>query len=130
MDEINIEIGNRLRDFRKRANLSQQEAGKRLHMTGQALANYENGKRSVSSAMILKCSKLYNVPVSKILGAPDDSKIGEEFWNNLVRSNAETEEKHRKDFEVHIVGDIPKNVYNEIMNFISYIKFKYGYPKK
>ena len=127
---IQIEIGKRLRKLRKQANLSQQEVGKKLNLTSQAIANYENGKRDISSSMLLKFSKIYNVPISKLVGAPVNSNIPESFWNELYESNERLEEKLSKDFEVHIVGDIPEDAYNEIMEFIKYIKHKYGYPKK
>jgi len=125
-----VEIGKKLRDLRKQANLSQQEVGKKLNLTSQAIANYENGKRDISSSMLLKFSKIYNIPVSKLIGVPIDSSIPDSFWNELYEGNAKLEEKYSKDFEIHIVGNISKEAYNEIIDFIKYIKHKYGYPKK
>lgn len=130
MNKLQIELGNNLRRYRKEAKLSQSEVGKKLNLTSQAVANYENGKRDVSSSMLLKFAELYNIPVARILGAPENDKLPDSFWQNLIEKNAELDEKLNKDFDIHIVGNIPQSAYNEIMSFIDYIKYKYGYPKK
>lgn len=130
MSNIQIEIGNKLREYRKQAKLSQNEVGKQLNMTSQAVANYENGKRDVSSSMLLKFAKLYNVSVSSILNIPKDANLDESYWQETLSSFAELEERLSKDFEIHVTGNISQSAYNELMSFVDYIKYKYGYPKK
>lgn len=130
IDNLQIEMGNTLREFRKQAKLSQSEVGKRLNLTSQAVANYENGKRDISSSMLLKFAELYNVPVARILGVPQNSEMPDSYWQETLSSFAELEERLNKDFEIHISGNISQSAYNELMSFVDYIKYKYGYPKK
>lgn len=69
------DIGKRIREFRKKRELSMRELGRAIGVSEQAISQYELGKRPVTSDTIRKICKTLNVPVEKLfLG--DDS-----FWN-------------------------------------------------
>jgi len=128
--KLRIYLGNNLRAIRKRLRLSQREVGERLHITSQAIANYENGKRDITSSMLLQFANVYGVLIDEIIGNPDNSSLPPKFWDNFIRDNAKLEERLNNDFDVHIVGNVPQSLQDELFNFVTYLKHKYGYPKK
>lgn len=129
MDIVQSKWGKNLKELRKQAKLSQSEVGKKLNLTSQAVANYENGKRDISSSMLLKFAELYNVPVSKILGVSSDY-LPDSYWEETLTQISKTDEHFTNDFEVQILGNISKSAYTEVMCFVDYIKYKYGHTKK
>lgn len=122
------EIGIFLKTLRKQHGYSQEEVGSKLNLTSQAISNYEKGKRQIPINLINEFSKLYNVPVLAIMGADKDEKISK-VYDKIVKINNDMEERLNNDFEVHVVGNVPDELFKELCSFVSYLKSKYGYPK-
>lgn len=60
-------VGNRLRDARVMAGLSQDQAAKKMDLNRPAISEIESGKRKVSAEEIIQFSELYKVNKSWLL---------------------------------------------------------------
>lgn len=66
-----------LRDLRKEAELTQAELAKRLYISRQTLAGYENGKRNpdlISASLMAKVLDVTLDELVEILSEPKDTK--------------------------------------------------------
>ncbi|MBQ6998512.1 MAG: helix-turn-helix transcriptional regulator [Clostridia bacterium] len=61
-----------LKELRKQRNLTQVKVSMDLHISREALANYENGKRQPSFDVLNKLSEYFNVSIEYLIN-------GEEF---------------------------------------------------
>lgn len=59
---------NKLKELRLERDLSQEEVGKVIGISGQALGLYENGKRDIPTKNLIKLANFYNVSADYILG--------------------------------------------------------------
>lgn len=62
---------NRLKELRIERELSQEEVGKIIGISGQALGLYENGRRDIPTKNLIKLANLYNVSADYILCKTD-----------------------------------------------------------
>ena len=69
-DTLNL----KLQELRKKNNLSQAEVAEYLHVSRQAISQWENGKASPDIENIKKMCKLYNVSVGDLLGLDKEEK--------------------------------------------------------
>jgi transcriptional regulator with XRE-family HTH domain len=53
--------------IRKQRNLNQQKGAMDLHISGEALSYYENGKREPSLALLVVLSKYFNVSINYLI---------------------------------------------------------------
>ncbi len=67
------DLGDRLRRFRKRAGMSQDDVAIYLNLSRSAYTYYETGKSEPSLQSIVTLAKLYNVTTDEIL-IPKKSK--------------------------------------------------------
>lgn len=56
-----------LRYLRKQNNMTQEELGKLLHLSINAISNYETGKQEPSLSTLIKISKIFNMSVDELL---------------------------------------------------------------
>lgn len=63
-------IGEKLKTLRQSAGLTQQSVAESLHMTRQAISNYENNKTQPDYETLAGLAKLYGTDVAEILGEP------------------------------------------------------------
>ena len=75
------DVGQRIREWRLRRELSQAEVARLSGITQASLSNYENGKRDLPLTTLLGVSKALNVSVGDLLDLPDviivrDSVLG------------------------------------------------------
>ena len=75
------EVGQRIREWRGRRELSQFEVARTAGITQASLSNYENGKRDLPLSTLLSLSRSLNVSVGDLLDLPDviivrDSVLG------------------------------------------------------
>lgn len=68
-DEVEMVIGSRLREARKRQNLSQEELGKLLGLSKAAISLYENEKRNPNLETIIEMIYILGVSSDYLLGA-------------------------------------------------------------
>lgn len=58
----------RLRDLREDRDLTQEQLVKILHMHKTTYTNYEQGKREIPFALVIRLAKFYNVSTDYIAG--------------------------------------------------------------
>lgn len=80
-----MNIGDKLRDLRIKANLSRKEAANKLGIAHQTLGHWETSRTEPSSENIIKLAKIYNTSVSEIYGekVPETNEI-DKFIGNLI----------------------------------------------
>lgn len=69
-DNLNL----KLQELRKKNNLSQAEVAEYLHVSRQAISQWENGKASPDIENIKKMCKLYHTSVGDLLGLETEKK--------------------------------------------------------
>jgi transcriptional regulator with XRE-family HTH domain len=74
-------VGQRIREWRLRRELSQADVARRAGITQASLSNYENGKRDMPLSTVLGVTGALNVSLGDVLDVPDvivvrDSTLG------------------------------------------------------
>jgi len=64
---MNIEIANRLLEFRKQNNLSQEELAEKIGISRQAVSKWECAESSPDLDNLIELAKLYNVTLDELL---------------------------------------------------------------
>lgn len=89
------EIGKLIRAERKKNNLSQEELGEELKITGKQISNYEHGKPMPPMEVLLKICEIFDCELGYILGEKDYSQgtklktiISDEIGLNIKAINA------------------------------------------
>lgn len=59
---------NKLKELRKQIGITQQAVAKKLHISRQALSFYENEKRAMPPAIMLRIADYYNVSLDELFG--------------------------------------------------------------
>lgn len=62
-----VRVGNKITEYRKSANMTQDELADLLFVTRQALSKWENGKGVPSADTLLALCKIFNVSFEEIL---------------------------------------------------------------
>lgn len=65
--DITVRFGERLRDFRRRAGLSQEEFAEKCDLDRTYVSGIERGKRNVALRNIEAIAKALSVPISEIM---------------------------------------------------------------
>lgn len=63
-----------LREIRKQKGYSQVKVSLDLHISREAISNYENGKRNPDVEMLLKFSDYYNVSIDYLIRGEEFTK--------------------------------------------------------
>src|SRR5215216_6542525 len=79
-DQIDLEVGRRIRIQRKNLKLSQTALADQLGITFQQVQKYENGKNRISAGRLSVIARILQVPITTLLGA-DDGHIGKSRKN-------------------------------------------------
>lgn len=98
----------RLKELRKGKNLSQEELGEIMNISGRTISYFEAGERTPSPEVLIKLADIFNVSVDYLLG------------RTSLRLN-DTEQI------LLLVKDLPEQAINEIKDHIKYIRHKYEY---
>ena len=64
---LNVVIGERLKDARKKAKLTQSKLAKKLNISFQQIGKYEKGENGLNAIRILQISNILNLPKSYLL---------------------------------------------------------------
>lgn len=123
---MTIELANRLIEFRRKHNLSQEQLADKLHVSRQTISKWERSESSPDTDNLIELAKLYNIPLDDLLNCTKDvdsvlkegvtsfqrtySSDNEKFTTqeeDNLNSNAESSSKDEKnktfkDGEVHV----------------------------
>ncbi|MFN7365396.1 MAG: response regulator [Alphaproteobacteria bacterium] len=72
---INSQIGKKLKHYRKKRNMTLEEASKQMGVSHQTLFKYEQGDTKISSEALYKLSKIYTVPIEHFFSQVDDDSV-------------------------------------------------------
>ena len=61
-----MNIGERIKLFRKRANLTQKELGEKLNVTGTTITRYEKNLRTPDILTLKKIAEVFNISLNRI----------------------------------------------------------------
>ncbi len=89
-DNMNIDkIGNFIKALRIENNLSQNDLSEMIHVTRQAISNWENGKALPDSYILIELSNIFGVSINEILSGEknDNNSNLEEIALTLVDEN-------------------------------------------
>jgi transcriptional regulator with XRE-family HTH domain len=74
-DHIDLEVGQRIRIYRKTRGLSQTALADQLGVTFQQVQKYENGRNRIGAGRLTRIAQVLDVPVATLLGVSDITKI-------------------------------------------------------
>ena len=63
-DQTDVAVGERIRTFRKNADLSQTELAEQIGVTFQQVQKYENGKNRVGAGRLMHIARALDVPIT------------------------------------------------------------------
>lgn len=98
---MSVFTANKLKEARMNANLSQEEAAKRMHMSRRNLQYLEADERPVTAEDLVEFAKLYQVDVREFLyeSYPDEEteRILCQRYHSLVRLYDKLRDKDKED---------------------------------
>jgi len=74
-DHVDIEVGQRIRIYRKAKGLSQTTLADQLGVTFQQVQKYENGTNRIGAGRLMRIAQVLGVPVTTLLGVNDTTTI-------------------------------------------------------
>ena len=101
---------NRLRDLRIEHQLYQKDIAKKIYMSQNGYSQYEIGTNDISTTMLKRISKFYNVSIDYILDLTNDKKAYKKslinnYDNNLNRLREIREDRDLNQTEIgKIIG--------------------------
>lgn len=69
-----VDFGNRLKELRQNAGLSQKQLADKLWITKAAVSYYELSERNPSPEILIKIAKVFHVTTDYLLGIEDEQK--------------------------------------------------------
>lgn len=116
---MNIEIANRLVQYRKKNNLSQEQLAEKIGVSRQAVSKWERSEASPDTDNLILLARLYNVSLDELLMTDDEipvkaaeeiketEKVGAEASDSTDDIKTEEKEQSNSDKEekVHIGRD-------------------------
>ena len=81
-----MNIGERFKYYREKANLTQKEAAELLGIKSYQLANYETNRTEPNLKTLIKMSEIYRVSIDELLNntIKNDNATHSEDYNNLL----------------------------------------------
>ena len=64
---MNIEIANRLLEFRKKSGLSQEELADKLNISRQSVSKWERAESCPDTDNLIELAKIYNVTLDELI---------------------------------------------------------------
>lgn len=108
-------IARNIIELRKKAGLQQKEVAELLKVQYQTYRNYESGANEPPAEMLVRLSKLYEIPVDIIIGTDDYSKDKEK-----TRKIIEEQEKEISELRAKVEAEkdeMKKLALTNILNF-------------
>ncbi len=78
LNEVDVFVGQRLRELRMLAGLSQSDVASALGLTFQQLQKYERGFNRVSASRLFKLAQFFRVPVSVFFEGLEERSVAQE----------------------------------------------------
>lgn len=75
----------RLKELRKKANISQLELGKIIGVTGQTVLNWESGIYEPKIEYLIKLADYFNVTIDYLVERPNNVTKADEIYNELSK---------------------------------------------
>lgn len=83
---MNIVLGDRIKELRKKKNLTMKQLGEKLNLAESTISLYESNKREPDSITIAKLAMLFDVSVDYLLGVDEFiNEFGEEQFNRQTK---------------------------------------------
>lgn len=82
---MNNQIGKNIRDLRNEKSMTQDQLAETLHVTRQAVSNWENGKTEPGIDTLTQIAELFDVSIERVLYGQKKSKV-----HVSVKNSAET----------------------------------------
>lgn len=86
---MNIEIANRLFQYRKKHNLSQEELAGQIGVSRQAVSKWERAEASPDTDNLILLAKLYGVTLDQLLQGQEQPEVKEENTQTTETDNAQ-----------------------------------------
>ena len=119
-------IGKFIKELRTDKGLSQNQLGEEIHVTRQAISNWENGKALPDSDLLRKLSELFNVSIDELLSGEriKDEKHLEETTLTLLDDNIKKQSTIKRITTISIISiNTHKNQYLYIIFSLSSLQF-------
>jgi len=71
-DDIDIQVGHRIRILRQEQKISQTHLAEQLGVTFQQVQKYEKGANRVGAGRLTKIANILGVPISRLLGSDEN----------------------------------------------------------
>lgn len=91
---MNIEIANRLLQYRKKHNLSQEELASQIGVSRQAVSKWERAEASPDTDNLILLAKLYGVSLDELLQGQEEPQVKEEKTAEENNTYNETENEN------------------------------------
>ena len=108
-------IARNITEIRKKAGLQQKEVAELLRVQYQTYRNYESGASEPPAEMLVRLSKLYEIPVDIIIGTDDYSKDKDKS-NKIIEEQEREINKLKAKVEAE-KDEIKKIALTNILNF-------------
>lgn len=108
-------FGKKLKELRKKADLTQKELADALGLSAAAIGLYEQNRRSPDIELLEKISRYFNVSTDYLIGISNSKNISKE------ETNIETKAYHNLD-----VGGLSEEAIKQIEDYIEFVKQKYN----
>ncbi len=89
---MNIEIANRLYEYRKRMGLTQEELAERIGVSRQAVSKWERAEASPDTDNLIELSRIYGVTLDELLKGKEESTSSEEAKKEEEPQSEDTDE--------------------------------------
>ena len=93
---MTIETANRLCEYRKKNNLSQEELAEKLGVSRQAVSKWERSEASPDTDNLIALAKLYGVTLDELIYGKNDKGAEDNFCENEESSDGESNPKNVK----------------------------------
>jgi transcriptional regulator with XRE-family HTH domain len=107
-------IGRKIRQYREKAGLSQEQVAKRLKLNRVSYTQLEQGNRKVNTDELVELAKLFNITPDMILGFREEIEV-----------NLEEKPKNKKEMEMRI--NVPQKNVEKFKQVLLYVLGKVGF---
>lgn len=103
----------KIKELRKTAGLTQENAAKKLNISRQVFANYENEINQPSLEMLCEIANLFNCSIDYLVGREDEDGAIMIYGNQLSKDENQLIDKLRA------LPDIKKKIVYKYIDFLS-----------